>query len=80
MTKILLIQTMKITKDYFLVSPPLGLMYIALMLRESGNYEIGIKDMRLDKLGVEDIVKKFKEFQPDIIGLSVFTQEANLMH
>lgn len=80
MTKILLIRTMKITKDYFLVSPPLGLMYIASMLRESGNYEIGIKDMRLDKLGVEDIVKKFKEFQPDIIGLSVFTQEANLMH
>lgn len=80
MTKILLFRTMKITKDYFLISPPMGLMYIVSVLRQSGNYEIKIIDMRLDKLGVEDIVKKFKEFQPDIVGISVFTQEANLMH
>lgn len=76
--KIFLIKPFKLTYP-FVVSPPLGLMYLASVLRNKG-HQIKIVDMRLDRLKPEDVLKQFKDFQPDIVGFSTITPEANSMH
>ena len=79
MAKILLVKTVKSPVSFLIVTPPLGLMYISSVLRQKG-HDIRILDMRLDRLKPEEVVKKFKDFKPDIVGFSTLTLEANLMH
>ncbi|MBD3196462.1 MAG: radical SAM protein [Candidatus Lokiarchaeota archaeon] len=55
---------------FYASSPPLGLIYIATYLNNSG-HKIIILDQAAMYLTNEDIVKKVKTFDPDIIGFSV---------
>ena len=79
MPKILLVKSVTSPAPFLMVTPPLGLMYISSVLRQKG-HDIRILDMRLDKLKPKEVVKRFKDFKPDIVGFSALTLEANLMH
>ncbi len=53
-------------------APPLGLCYIASMLKQHG-YGISIYDMHQSAAMPEDIVKKCRELNPKIVGITAST-------
>ena len=56
--------------------PPLGLLYIAAYLRQKFNVEIRIVDQKLNNIPDDELVKQAKEFEADVIGLSMLTTNA----
>ncbi|MDP2939644.1 MAG: radical SAM protein [Candidatus Omnitrophota bacterium] len=56
------------------VLPPLGLLYIAAYVRERcRNIDVCILDSSAYKLDFEGFQKELKDFQPDIVGITVCT-------
>jgi len=53
-------------------SPPLGILYIAAML-ETGGYTVAVTDGNIGTVSCDSILETAKQFQPDIIGISVTT-------
>ena len=59
--------------------PPLGLEYIAAMLEIEG-YNVKIIDAEVEKLTVEETVKKIRHTKPDIIGFTATTPVIKRAH
>lgn len=77
MAKILLVQAIQINRVNPIITPPLGLMYLASALKKhSSQHIIKIIDLRLDS----NIEKAIIKFSPDIVGLSTMTQDAYFMY
>jgi anaerobic magnesium-protoporphyrin IX monomethyl ester cyclase len=55
------------------IFPPLGIMYLAGALARQKRHEVKIIDAILEHFNYTDIVKKARDFDPDIIGLTVYT-------
>jgi anaerobic magnesium-protoporphyrin IX monomethyl ester cyclase len=55
------------------INPPIGLLYIATSIKENSNHEVEVLDASVDKLPMNEIGKKIKEFGPDIIGMTLST-------
>lgn len=53
--------------------PPIGLMYLAAILRKHTDYEIKIIDMDLEKMSVQELGEWVARFSPDIAGITTFT-------
>ncbi|MBN1592941.1 MAG: radical SAM protein [Candidatus Coatesbacteria bacterium] len=53
--------------------PPLGLMYIASMLKRERNDEVEILDNYVENLSVQALGEVLKEKQPDLVGISTMT-------
>ena len=53
--------------------PPLGLAWLAGVLREAG-HEVKIIDAVFEKLTVSQVVERLKNEKPDVVGLSIGTQ------
>jgi anaerobic magnesium-protoporphyrin IX monomethyl ester cyclase len=53
-------------------APPLGLAYIAAVLINN-NYKVEIYDMHINALMVEDVIKKYKNAKPKIVGITSTT-------
>ncbi|MDD5355130.1 MAG: radical SAM protein [Candidatus Omnitrophica bacterium] len=62
--------------------PPLGLLYIATAILKNfaDTYELKIINLGLNNLTVDDIICQIKSFDPYIVGMSVLTCEADIMH
>lgn len=77
--RILLIRTFKMLKGGGPV-PPLGLLYLAAVVRErfGSQYELKILDTGL--MTEEEALEQVREYQPHIVGLSVMSCEEDLMH
>ncbi len=58
------------------VVPPVGLGYLATALRKNG-FEATILDGIKEKLNLEKLEKKVKEWKPDVIGIQVFSCDAH---
>lgn len=71
--KVLLIHP-KLEGDFFegVMHPPLGLMYIAEVLR-CEQYDVKILDAGLFKDQMQEIDNIVREYEPDVVGLSVST-------
>lgn len=54
------------------ITPPLGLGYITSFLIANG-YEVSIIDSQKKSLNVKQLIRKIKETNPDILGVSVLT-------
>lgn len=52
---------------------PIGLGYIAAYLLKEGHYEVRILDANKDELTIPDIISEIKSFDPDYIGLTIYT-------
>jgi len=75
--KVLLIRTAKKEEG---VSPPLGLLYIASSIKRFlENIKVEIIDLGVEELSMEEIKKKIENFDPDVLGLSTMTVEADIM-
>ena len=59
--------------------PPLGLEYIAVMLEMNG-HNVQIIDAEVEKLTVEETVKKVRHTNPDIIGFTATTPVIKRAH
>jgi anaerobic magnesium-protoporphyrin IX monomethyl ester cyclase len=53
--------------------PPLGLLYIATTLKNYTNHEVKVLDAIAQKVKVEDIIREVSDFQPDVVGISAWT-------
>jgi anaerobic magnesium-protoporphyrin IX monomethyl ester cyclase len=49
--------------------PPLGLAYIASILRENG-HQVSIIDSEAEELGIDRLSKKVSDINPDVIGIT----------
>ena len=63
-----------------IATPPLGLMYIASVIRERSNHEVSIIDAQAENLVVGDTVKRVEQYKPDIVGISTLSLEAPYMY
>jgi anaerobic magnesium-protoporphyrin IX monomethyl ester cyclase len=55
------------------IFPPIGLMYIAGALKQQGRHTVRILDCILNRLNIDDIEREACAWQPDIIGMTVYT-------
>lgn len=79
MNRILFIRPLKpaLPIDRLIVTPPLGIMYLASVLRNN-NYEVKILDMRLNKKNPDYYIDEIRLFKPQAVGFSILTQEAKV--
>lgn len=54
--------------------PPLGIAWIAAVLREAGYREVSLIDSIANRYSNEDIIDLLKKAEPDIVGISFGTQ------
>ena len=80
MARVLLIKSSFEEKIHRLITPPLGLMYIASTLIQKGGHDVEIIDLRLKFEKTHKILDKIKKYRPDIIGFSAFNQESKYVH
>ncbi|HEC80296.1 MAG: hypothetical protein DRH51_06030 [Candidatus Coatesbacteria bacterium] len=73
------IKTGHIKRDYK-ASPPLGIMYLASVIRSEIDADISIIDTRLGNLTNHEVLRKLVDTRPDMVGFSTFTLEAPQMH
>ncbi|MFC1514817.1 B12-binding domain-containing radical SAM protein [Candidatus Omnitrophota bacterium] len=59
---------------------PLGLLYIASVLRKEEENRLKIIDARNEQLGHKEIIKRIKDFSPEVIGISGLSMEADEIH
>lgn len=59
--------------------PPLGLGYLAAALRKD-RHEVGLIDAPREELNNARFVEKLRQFGPDVLGLSVFSQDVPDVH
>ncbi len=61
-----------IGKEFVQKYEPLGILYIAAVLRENG-YEVSVIDAHAQKLSIQDLKRMLLELKADIVGFSTFT-------
>jgi radical SAM superfamily enzyme YgiQ (UPF0313 family) len=69
------IMNKKLIKFYYsqgLVTPPLGICYIAAVLQESG-HEVQILDANAANMSDDEILSQLSDYNPDLIGLSILS-------
>ena len=52
--------------------PPLSLAYVAAIIKKAGHEAI-IIDGNILNLGLSEVIKKIKDFSPDLLGFTVTT-------
>jgi radical SAM superfamily enzyme YgiQ (UPF0313 family) len=81
MANILLVKPLKDKKLIFEHTQPLGIMYIASSIKHANNsHEVKIIDMVVERKVYDGIRNEIKKFQPDIVGISALTPEADAVH
>ncbi|EFL50883.1 Radical SAM domain protein [Solidesulfovibrio fructosivorans JJ]] len=55
------------------VFPPMGILYLAGVLRAGGRHDIGLVDCILDRLTPDAAARRAADFDPDVVGLTVYT-------
>jgi radical SAM superfamily enzyme YgiQ (UPF0313 family) len=53
--------------------PPLGILYCATTLKEFTPHEVLVIDAIAGRLNFEDVVQRVKEFNPEVVGISAWT-------
>jgi len=80
MARILLIKAEGLGRLNYAVTPPLGLLYLAALLRRERGHEIRILDLRVSKDPARSLAKEVGDFLPHLVGLSAITMEAPSLH
>ena len=77
--RLLFIKPRFIERGLNVITPPIGLAYLASYLRErEKDAKIKILDMLFHN--EEDLIDEIKNFSPDVVGISSLTVEADSMH
>lgn len=79
--KVLLIKTGFLPHNFRVITPPLGIAYLAGYLREKEpGIDLKLIDMRTERYDDGKLYEEIKRFSPDVVGISSITMEANEMH
>jgi radical SAM superfamily enzyme YgiQ (UPF0313 family) len=64
-----------------LITPfePLGLLYIAAVVKEAG-YNVSVIDAYAQKISTEELKNKIADSRPDVIGMTTFTSNGALVY
>ena len=65
-----------VVKILFYNSPPLGLAYLAAVLKVN-NHEVKIIDAAAEGLSAAEIIRRIADFSPGIVGITTFTVSGN---
>jgi len=63
----------EIIKEERGLDPPLGLLYLAGYLKKYSSYDLKIIDAQAEKLSYNELQGKIREYNPDVIGITVMT-------
>lgn len=74
MARLLLVKASNVNLDGSMV-PPLGLLYLAAVLRARGGHEVRILDLRLHRDWRPVLRKLLQEFDPHVVGFSAISPE-----
>ncbi len=80
--KIIFITRLGVKRNYWTAfSQPLGILYMVSILRQNfpGQIEIKIIDQKLYNLSFDEVRNQIKEFNPDLVGFSCLSSEAEEM-
>lgn len=75
--RLFLVNVGKRQLEFPLVTPPLGIMYLAAYIRSTFDVDILLLNQKTDNCSNDQIIYKAVEFQADVIGLSVLTPTAH---
>ena len=56
--------------------PPLGLLYVATMLKNN-SYSIKVIDMAVEELNIEDFTRLLSKYNPKMVGMSTYNESWN---
>lgn len=62
----------KIVEEERGFNPPLGILYIATVLKQNG-YDVSIIDAQVNELSYEELFSQISSIKPDVIGITVMT-------
>ena len=62
-----------IIKDQQGVYPPLGILYMAAYLKNTGRYDVSVIDAQAEDLTHAEVAERVKAIKPDITGLTAMT-------
>jgi radical SAM superfamily enzyme YgiQ (UPF0313 family) len=62
-----------IIKEQQGILPPLGLLYIAAYLKQTGRYEVRMIDAQVEGLTHEQVGEEVEKFNPDAVGIMAMT-------
>ena len=65
-------ENLKIVQKYFGMFPPLSLTWVASIARQAG-HDVTLIDARTLNLSKEEVLKRLKDFRPDIMGFMMTT-------
>lgn len=54
-------------------NPPLGLLYLASVIRKDSPYKVAVLDTLAEELSHEEIERRIQNNKPDVVGLSIMT-------
>jgi len=77
LAKVLLVQSAFIYKHHTHLQP-LGIMYIASVLKQEG-HDVHILDMKVEGLDVREAAKRIEALRPDVLGITAMTYESVCM-
>ncbi len=79
--RILLIKCRFLKEGLHVITPPLGITYLASYIRtKERDAKIKLIDMEAFSKNEEGVFEEIKKFSPDVVGLSALTIEAEQMH
>lgn len=67
------------TRTFPLVTPPMGVLALAAYLRRHLPVEIRIVNQRLENCTVDEVVRRARAFEADIVGFSCFTTSSHYL-
>lgn len=67
------------TRTFPLVTPPVGLLALAAYLREHLPVDVRIINQRLENCPVEEVVRRARDFEADVVGFSCFTTSSHYL-
>jgi len=53
--------------------PPLGLLYIATMIKSKTGHKVKILDCQFERMGYDQIKEEIRKYSPDIVGITLIT-------
>ncbi len=58
---------------------PLGLLYLAAVLRDSGEADVSVIDAPVEHLSLDELERRIVLHRPDVLGMTVFTSNGGLV-
>lgn len=67
------------TFEYFLTTPPTGILYLAAYLRTQFDLDVQLLDQRAENCSVDEVVSRAVAFEADVVGFGCITTSAHLL-